>query len=100
MLNESERQALAQLEATLCRDDPELAVALLELSPPRGCSLARLGHDLTAGLATLEAAVCLALHTAGSTAPGLAAAVFAVITVVVRSQRFPRRTSDRLQGYL
>lgn len=36
MLNESERQAPAQLEATFCGDDPELAFALLELSPPRG----------------------------------------------------------------
>ena len=99
MLNESERQVLARLEATLSRDDPELAVALLELSTPRGCPCARIGHDLAVVLAVLEAAVCLALHTEGSVLPGLAAAGFAVLTAALRVRRFPRRPRQ-LRGYL
>lgn len=100
MLNESERQVLAHLEAVLCRDDPELAVALLELSPPRGSSCVRIGYDLTAALAMLEAGVCLGLHSEGSVIPGAAAAGFAVVTALLRWRRFPRRVSGRLQGYL
>jgi hypothetical protein len=100
MLNESERQVLAHLEATLRRDDPELAAALLELAPPRGCPCIRVGHDLAIALAVIEASVCLVLHTAGSVTPGLAAAGFALVTAAVRSRRFPRQPRRWLQGYL
>jgi hypothetical protein len=100
MLSDSERQVLARLEATLCRDDPQLAVALIELTPPRGHPWVRFGHDLMIVLAMLEACVCLVLHTRGTFVPGLAAAAFAVLAVVTRIRRFPRGARRRLQGYL
>lgn len=98
MLNDSERRVLEDLEASLCREDPELAIALLDLSPPRGPIGTRVGYDLTILLSLAEASLCLGLHTAGSVPAGLAAAGFAVLTAALRLHRFPRHARRRSRG--
>jgi hypothetical protein len=91
VLSDAERRVLAHLEARLSDDDPELAVALLRMRPPRGLPRIRIGYDLVVIIAALEAMVCLLLYQTGSGPAGLLAAGFAALTAVLRDHRFPLR---------
>jgi hypothetical protein len=91
VLSDAERRVLAHVEARLSDDDPELAVALLRMRPPRGLSWIRIGYDLVVIVAALEAMVCLLLYHSGSGPAGLLAAGIAALTAVLRGHRFPLR---------
>lgn len=93
MLSDGERQVLAYVEARLCADDPQLAVALLRMRPPGGPHWTRIGYDLVVIVAALEAGVCLLLYHTGSGPAGMLAAGFATFTAALRARRFalPRR---------
>jgi Protein of unknown function (DUF3040) len=100
VLSDAERRVLAHVEARLSGDDPELAVALLRMRPPRGRCWIRVGYNLVVIIAALEAMVCLLLYPTGSGPAGLLAAGFAAFTVVLRDHRYPltrRRRGDRAQ---
>jgi hypothetical protein len=88
VLSDNERRVLAHVQAQLCADAPELAVALLRMRPPRGPHWTRIGYNLVVIVAALEAAVCLPLYHTGSGPAGLLAAGFAALTAAVREHRF------------
>ncbi len=91
---------LAHVEAQLCDDDPELAVALLRMRPPSGgIRWTRIGYDLVVIVAGLEAAVCLLLYHTGSGPAGLLAAEFALLTAALRERRFPLRRRRRHRAH-
>jgi hypothetical protein len=88
VLSDAERQVLAHMQAQLCTEDPQLAVALLRMRPPRGLHWTRIGYNLVVIVAALEAAVCLPLYHTGSGPAGLIAAGFAALTAALREHRF------------
>jgi hypothetical protein len=78
MLSKREQHVLNEIEQQISGEDPQLAVAMRHLAPPRPSRWTRLGHDVVLVAALLAAALCLALSLPGpaAAAVALAAAAF------------------------